>query len=42
MTFNEKKNYKRVYDYRTNNEDGVCVRHIHQSISLEQNKNGKA
>ncbi len=41
MTSAEKKNYKLVYDFRTRNCDGFYVRHIHQSIPLEQDKNGK-
>jgi DNA-binding CsgD family transcriptional regulator len=41
MSFNEKKDYKLVYDFRTRNIDGFYVRHIHQSIPLEQEKNGR-
>ncbi len=40
-SFNEKKDYKLVYDFRTKNTDGFYVRHIHQSIPLEQDRNGK-
>lgn len=41
MVFDEKKDYKLVYDFRTKNADGFYVRYIHQSIPLEQDKNGK-
>lgn len=41
LPFEEKKNYKLVYDFRTRNSDGFYVRHIHQSIPLEKDKNGK-
>ncbi len=41
MPFDEKRNYKLVYDFRTRNSDGFYVRHMHQSIPLEQDKNGK-
>lgn len=41
MSFYEKKDYKLVYDFRTRNTDGFYVRHIHQSIPLEQDKRGK-
>lgn len=41
MSFNEKKDYKLVYDFRTRNTDGFYVRHIHQSIPLEPDKNGR-
>ncbi len=41
MPYGEKKNYKLVYDFRTRNTDGFYIRHIHQSIPLEQDKNGR-
>lgn len=41
MPFKEKKEYKLVYDFRTRNTDGFYVRHVHQSIPFEQDKNGK-
>lgn len=41
LPFHEKKNYKLVYDFRTQNADGIYVRHMHQSIPLEQDQKGK-
>ncbi|MGF7141349.1 response regulator transcription factor [Roseimarinus sediminis] len=41
LPFNEKKDYKLVYDFRTRNTDGFYIRHLHQSIPLEQDKNGR-
>lgn len=41
MPFNEKKNYKLVYDFRTENTDGIYVRHVHQSIPFAPDKNGR-
>ena len=41
LPFNEKKDYKLVYDFRTRNTDGFYVRYIHQSIPLEQDKDGR-
>jgi DNA-binding CsgD family transcriptional regulator len=41
MPFEEKKEYKLVYDFRTRNTDGFYVRHVHQSIPLEQDRNGR-
>lgn len=41
MPFHEKKDYKMVYDFRTRNTDGFYVRHIHQSIPLEPDRNGR-
>ena len=41
MPFSEKKDFKLVYDFRTRNSDGFYIRHVHQSIPLEQDKNGK-
>jgi DNA-binding CsgD family transcriptional regulator len=38
----EKKNYKLVYDFRTRNVEGFYVRHMHQSIVIELDKNGKS
>lgn len=41
MPFEEKQNYKLVYDFRTRNVDGLYLRYVHQSIPLEQDRNGK-
>lgn len=41
MPVNEKKNYKLVYDFRTRNTEGFYIRFMHQSIVLEQDKNGR-
>jgi DNA-binding CsgD family transcriptional regulator len=38
----EKKNFKLVYDFRTKNTEGIYRRYMHQTIILEQDKNGKA
>ncbi len=37
----EKKNYKQVYDFRTRTVDGFYVRHMHQSVAFELDKNGR-
>ncbi len=41
MSFEEKKKYKLVYDFRTRNTDGFYLKHVHQSIPLEPDKNGR-
>lgn len=41
MDFNDKKNFKLVYDFRTRNIEGFYVRHMHQCIAIEPDKNGK-
>ena len=41
MPFDEKKNYRLVYDFRTRDTEGVYVGHMHQSVVLEQDKNGR-
>jgi len=38
----EKKDYKLVYDFRTRNTEGMYIRHLHQVIIFETDKNGKA
>lgn len=37
----KKKDYKLVYDFRTRNKDGFYIRHVHQSIPFELDKNGR-
>lgn len=41
LPFEEKTNYKLVYDFRTKNTDGNYVRHMHQSVVFEKSRNGK-
>lgn len=41
LSFNEKRDFKMIYDFRTRNTEGFYVRHLHQSIVLEQDRNGK-
>jgi len=41
MSFEERRNYKLVYDFRTRNSDDIYMRYMHQSIPLEQDKNGR-
>ena len=36
----EKKDYKLVYDFRIKNMEGIYLRYMHQTIILEQDKNG--
>ncbi len=38
----EKKDYKLIYDFRTRNMEGIYMRHMHQSVILELDGNGKA
>lgn len=38
----EKKDYKLVYNFRVKNTEGFYRHYIHQSIILEQDKNGRA
>lgn len=42
MPPDQKKDYKLVYDFRTQNTDGIYVRYMHQSIVLELDKNGRS
>ena len=37
----EKKDYKLAYDFRVKNTEGIYRRYMHQTIILEQDKNGK-
>ncbi len=41
MTFNERKDYKLVYDFRIRNVEGFYVRYMNQCVVLDQNKNGE-
>lgn len=41
LPFHEKKDFKLVYNFRTKNTEGMYKHHMHQSVVLEQDKNGR-